>query len=269
MSRLDKRTFEKFRRLVYDKSGISLGEQKEALVAARIGKRMRTLNMESFDAYLKFVTRDESGEEVVHLIDAISTNVTGFFREPEHFDFLAKVLAKWRDSGQTRFRIWSAAGSTGEEPFTLAMVMLETLGSRASNVRILATDISTQVLERCRVGAYKKERLAAVPSAMRDRYFVRAGNRHSPHYVAKEELRRILLFKRLNLSTPPFPMRGPLDCVFCRNVMIYFDNEVRGKLLAEIYRLLKPGGYLMVGHAESLTGMVSDFKTVRPSIYTK
>jgi chemotaxis protein methyltransferase CheR len=268
VSGLDTRTFEKFRDLVYAKSGISLGPQKAALVSARIGKRMRALGMDSYGVYLDFVSGDESGDELVQLLDAISTNVTSFFRESAHFDFLAEVLKKWRAEGQTRFRIWSAASSSGEEPYSLAMTMNEALDSRC-DMKILATDISTKVLGLCQQGVYGADKVKTVPAQWRDRYFDRQGDRQAPQYVVRANLRKLVLFKRLNLSTPPFAMKGPLDVVFCRNVMIYFDNEVRSRLLQEIYRLLKPGGYLMVGHAESLTGMVSKFKTVQPSVYVK
>lgn len=266
---MDKTTFEKFRQVVYDRSGITLGTQKEALVSARVGKRMRALQIATHADYLKYVLEDESGQELVHLIDAISTNVTSFFREAEHFTFLTEVLTQWLGKGQQRFRLWSAACSTGEEPYTIAMTVAEALASSRNDTRILATDISTRVLEKSRMGDYAADKVETVPPPLRARYFEQHRDGDAKRYRVAESLKRMIVFKRLNLSTPPFPMHGPLDVVFCRNVMIYFDNQVRGRLLNEIYRLLKPGGYLMVGHAESLTGMMSDFKTVRPSIYVK
>lgn len=266
---MNRRTFERFRELVYEKSGISLGAQKEALVSARVGKRMRALDIADFDAYFDYVVRDESGQELVELIDAISTNVTSFYREAQHFDLLTSLLTKWKESGQRRFRIWSAASSTGEEPYTIAITVAECLNETGMDVKILATDISTRVLAKCQLGVYDAQKVESVPAALRDRYFDRIQENRQTLYCAKDRLKRLLMFRRLNLATPPFPMRGPLDVVFCRNVMIYFDNHVRSRLLEEIYRLLKPGGYLMVGHAESLTGLVSAFKTVRPSVYIK
>ncbi len=263
---MDRATFDKFRKLVYDHCGISLGPNKEALVSARVGKRMRALGISEHSAYLQYVTNDDSGAEIVSLIDAISTNVTSFFRESSHFDFLADVFSKWLAQGQQRFRFWSAASSSGEEPYTIAMTLLESLKGNPADVRILATDISTTVLDQCRKGTYRADKLDSVPKALRAKYFSR---NKSDEYVAADSLKNILLFRRVNLATPPFPMRGPLDVVFCRNVMIYFDNTVRQQLLAEVDRLLKPGGYLIVGHTESLTGMLSTFKSVRPSIYVK
>ncbi len=266
---MNRRTFERFRELVYEKSGISLGDQKEALVSARVGKRMRALRIEGYDTYFDYVTRDKSGQELVELIDAISTNVTSFYREAQHFELLRSVLAKWRGANQRRFRIWCAASSTGEEPYTIAITVAEQLGDTGADVRILATDISTRVLAKCQQGIYDAQKVASVPAPLRERYFDRYQEDGQTMYRVKDRLKNLVLFRRLNLATPPFPMRGPLDVVFCRNVMIYFDNHVRSRLLAEVYRLLKPGGYLMVGHAESLTGLVSEFKTVQPSVYIK
>lgn len=266
---MDRRTFNKFREIVYSKSGIHLKDGKEAMVIARVSKRMRALGISKHREYLKLVLQDNSGEEVVHLLDAISTNVTSFFREPSHFDFIAKVFSDWLREGQRRFRMWSAACSSGEEPYTLAMTLLEASKGCPMDVRILATDISTKALGKCIAGVYPAEKMKNVPKYLRARYFEKRTADDEVFYSARSELKRMLVSRRLNLAATPFPMRGPLDVVFCRNVMIYFDNPVRIKLLQEIHRLLKPGGFLMVGHAESLTGMVSDFRIVQPSIYVK
>lgn len=264
---MDKAIFNRFREIVYEKSGISLNEGKEALVSARVAKRMRALGHTDYRTYLDHVSGDTTGEEVVRLIDAISTNVTSFFREPVHFDLLAELVKKWVSDGQTRFRIWSAASSTGEEPYTIAMTMLEATRGTKADIRILATDISTTVLDKCRKGVYVADKVASVPPALREKYFTE--NRGDGTYTVKASIRDLITFSRLNLSNPPFPMTGPLDVVLCRNVMIYFDNTVRSNLLAEVHRLLKPGGYLMVGHAESLTGILTSLKVVRPSVYIK
>jgi chemotaxis protein methyltransferase CheR len=195
--------------------------------------------------------------------------VTGFFRETRHFDFLQDVFSEWIAQGQRRFRLWSAACSTGEESYSLAMTFHESANGQITDMKILATDISTRALETCRDGVYKKEKAQAIPPILRERYFKRRRNETGIFYAARKIVRKSIVFKRLNLSTPPFPLHGPFDVILCRNVMIYFDNHVRSKLLAEMYRLLRNGGYLFVGHAESLTGMMSDFQSVKPSIYTK
>jgi chemotaxis protein methyltransferase CheR len=268
---MDRQTFDRFRQLVYAKSGIALGPGKEALVSTRINRRLRALGIDDYEAYLRRVTHDQTGEEITQLVDAISTNVTSFFRERAHFEFLAKAMTRWLADGQRRFRVWSAACSTGEEPYSIAITMLEAAkGTKAgTDIKVLATDISTRVLETCRQGIYRQERLDAVPPTQRSCYFT-PDQPHSPaRYSVKDVLSRMVVFRRLNLSAPPFPMHGPLDVIFCRNVMIYFDQEVRARLLQELRRLLRPGGYLMVGHAESLTGMTGDFRAVRPSTYVK
>lgn len=266
---MDIKIFNQFRDIIYQASGISLSDKKESLVSARIGKRMRALGIEKPKDYLALVKSDETGEEIVQMLDAISTNVTSFYRESSHFEFVSIVFKKWLDQGQKVFRFWSAASSTGEEPYTLAMVVMEALAGRKMDVKILGTDISTRVLDNCRKGIYKAEKISSIPPFIREKYTEHCNINDISSYVMKPELKQLISFSRLNLSKPPFPMNGPFDIVFCRNVMIYFDNEVRKRLLDEIFRLVKPGGYLLVGHAESLTGMLSGFQAVKPSIYTK
>ncbi|NIA14832.1 MAG: methyltransferase domain-containing protein [Nitrospiraceae bacterium] len=264
---MDARTFSQFREFIYQKSGISLRAGKESLVSARMAKRMRALNIDTYKEYLNYVRADATGEELVQMIDAISTNVTSFYRESQHFEVLGSLLSKWYDGGQRRFRIWCAAASSGEEPYTLAITVREALAAGDVNARILATDISTRVLKKCLVGVYDDEKVAPVAPSLRDRYFTMKCEEGRRLCEVKPTLRQLLLFRRLNLSETPFPMKGPLDVIFCRNVMIYFDKVVRARLLAEFRRLLKPGGYLMVGHAESLTGMMSTFQSVQASVY--
>ncbi len=266
---MEQRVFEKFREIIYEKSGITLGPQKVSLVSARVAKRMRALNISEYKDYLQHVLGDDSGEELVHLLDAISTNVTSFYRESQHFDFLAQVLSQWQAKGQSRFRIWSAASSTGEEPYTIAITAAESLRGGGLDLKILASDISTRVLERCLHGVYHESRLEPVPLAIRQRYFTKFQDDEETYYGVDESLKRLMTFRRLNLSTPPFPMKGPFDVIFCRNVMIYFDEIVRRGIVQEAHRLLKPGGYFIVGHSESLTGSSGPFRVVRPSIYQK
>jgi chemotaxis protein methyltransferase CheR len=261
-------TFVRFCELVYRKAGIKLGSQKEALVSARVGKRMRKLGLTDFETYYRLVSKDETGEELVELLNAISTNVTHFFRESRHFDFLGQSLKRWEAEGQTRFRIWCAASSTGEEPYSIAITVKESLRD-CPDIKILATDISTKVLGLARDGLYSMRQMEKVPESAMRKYFEKEDVQGETKYRVVNELKKMVSFARLNLAEPPFPMKGPFDVVFCRNVMIYFDNEVRRKLLADAYRLLKPGGYLMVGHAESLSGMLSNFKSVEPSVYVK
>lgn len=234
-----------------------------------MSKRLRELRMSDYKEYLSFLRQDKSGEELVNLIDVISTNVTSFFRESVHFDFLRKQMSLWLEQGVRSFRFWSAACSTGEEPYTLAMVLHDCTAGYNADIRILATDISTRVLQRAQAGVYPEEKITGIPDYLIRKYFNREKNNGKIFYSVRAELRNMILFKRFNLSVTPFPMRGPMDGVFCRNVMIYFDNVVRRKLLGEIERLLKPGGTLFVGHAESLSGQLCSLKNVKPSIYVK
>ncbi len=266
---MDRTVFNKFRKIVYETSGIALADSKEALVSARVGKRLRALDIPDTRTYLKYVEQDQTGEEVVHLLDVISTNVTNFFRENDHFEFLSDRMEEWLAKGQRSFKFWSAACSTGEEPYSLAMTLCKAAGAKGLDIRILATDISTRVLKFAREGIYDKRKMKDVPLSTINRYFNQHREGKHTFYEVKDPIRNMVVFRRLNLSTPPFPMKGPFDMIFCRNVMIYFDNPVRQKLLSDLHRLLKPGAYLMVGHAESLTGMVSDFKPVKPSIYVR
>lgn len=261
---MHKESFDEIRRIVYDAAGISIGPKKEALVCARVGKRMRALGIGTYEAYLAYL--DGNDTELVGLLDSVSTNVTSFFREEHHFDLIADKVTEWYEDGQRRFRFWSCACSTGEEVYSLAMVLKEALPFPDVDMRILGTDICTEALERSVAGRYEEEKLAPVPLDLRQRWFVKeAGGTFS----ASRQLRDMVVFRRMNLARPPFPMHGPLDAVFCRNVMIYFDDAVRHGLLDEANRLLKPGGLLFVGHAESLAGMISDFKYVRPSVYRR
>lgn len=265
--------FKKFCDIVYQQSGITLGSGKQALVSARIGKRIRALKLQNYSDYLDFLIHDNSGEEMIQMLDAISTNVTSFYREGNHFAFLYDLLTEWMEKGQTRFRIWCAASSTGEEPYTLAITINEAAQKSCAGkleAKILATDISTRVLQFAQRGIYDEKRVEPVSKPLKDRYFETIKDADGElRYKVKPILGNMVTYRRLNLSKPPFPMHGPLDAVFCRNVMIYFDNIIRKGLLDEVYRLLKPGGYLFVGHSESLAGMLGSFKSIQPAIYYK
>ncbi|MCK5683777.1 methyltransferase domain-containing protein, partial [bacterium] len=207
-------------------------------------------------------------DEMIALLDVISTNVTSFYREAVHFDVLKDILVKWNKEGQKRYRVWCAAASSGEEPFTLAITLQENL-PQSTDKKILATDISTIVLEKCKIGMYDAKKTEPIPSGLRSKYFTCHKKTNDNVYEVKPELRKMMLFNRLNLTVQPYPMKGPLDIIFCRNVMIYFNGETRQKIVNEMYRLLRPGGYLFVGHSESLTGMDTKYKIVKPSIYLK
>ncbi|MDD4050914.1 MAG: protein-glutamate O-methyltransferase CheR [candidate division Zixibacteria bacterium] len=262
-------TFDKLRTLVYEKSGITLGDNKQALVRARIAKRMRQLEIVDYDEYLHYVMKEPSGDEIQCMVDAISTNVTSFYREPAHFDFLREAITGWIEKGVRDLHFWSAASSTGEEPYTMAIETLETIGRRPVTAKILGTDISRRVLETAQRAEYTPGQIKPVPEHLRDFYFERRKIKGETRYAAREALRAMVVFRQFNLSAFPYPLSSTLDAIFCRNVMIYFDRIVRTSMVHEFQRLLKKGGYLFVGHAESITGLSDSFMCIKPSVYKR
>lgn len=263
--------FEKFCSIAYDKAGIKLNKGKEELVSARVAKRLRALNLDEIGEYLQLLENDATGEELIQFLDVISTNYTKFYREEDHFEMLTHYLKNWINEGHQRFRIWCAASSSGEEPYTLAMTLAEAVNGKNIDFRILATDISTKVLDQAQKGIYDAAKLEPVKKAYRTKYFTRLGKRSDSNclFEAKPELKNKIAFKRLNLTEIPFPMSGPMDAIFCRNVMIYFDNKGRQTLISEIERLLRPGGLLVIGHTETLSAIRHDFECIKPSVYQK
>lgn len=261
---LDEGTFAAIRRLVHEHSGIYLKGDKRNLVSTRLAKRLRELSLPSYRAYLQVLRDDHDGTEMTVLLDAISTNVTYFFREPDHFDVVRMAFGGWKADGQRRFRFWSAACSTGQEPYSLAITLLDS-GSQGLDIKILATDISTRVLATAMQGRYQGTVLDTVPDPLKTQYFEQVDD----GYQATDVLRNMIMFRHANLSQLPTPVKGPLDIVFCRNVMIYFEDQLRRNLVQEFRRVLRPGGYLLVGHSESLVGMHEGFKLERPSVYRK
>lgn len=266
--RLTPSAFDALRRIVRERTGIALGPGKEALVSSRVSKRLRVLGITDYDAYLE-VLNDGNDAEITHLIDAIATNVTSFYRESDHFDTLRTVLQQWEAQGQRRFRIWSAACSTGEEPYSIAMTALDALTTTPMDLKILATDISTRALRQCVAGDYTAEKVAKIPPDTLRRFFERRQEKGTQLYRPGAALRETVVFRRLNLTQVDLPMRGPFDIVFCRNVMIYFDHETRVQLLEKISRLLRRGGLLFTGHTESLTGLGVALTSLRPSVFRK
>ena len=271
---LSDQDFRRLSSLVYKKCGINLHEGKKALVRARLGKRLRETGFADFKAYYKFVTQDDDGRELVRMLDAISTNLTKFFREERHFDFLKQVvfptyLNNKNRAGFQRLRFWSAGCSSGEEPYSLAIWLLECLGeSMHWNVKILATDISTKVLAQANRGIYPGTRLEKMDRAVIRRYFQRGYNRQEGCFRVKPTLRKMIEFKRFNLMHS-FPFKEAFDLILCRNVMIYFDKMTQQTLAGKFYDSLIDGGYLLIGHSETLTGITHRFGYVQPSVYQR
>ena len=281
---LDDADFERISDVVYRHCGINLHDGKKELVRARIAKQMRVGGFETAGAYVDDVLADTDGDAFHDFIDSISTNLTSFFREVGHFHhltdvFLPALLAKRRKSNCGRIRAWSAGCSTGEEPYSLALTLLdalETFGPAAPgvawDVKVLATDISTRVLRKAKAGRYAKDRVDSIPPAMRNAHCTPVSGRtakgEEPVCEMSPAVRRLISFRYLNLMEP-WPFRGPFDFIFCRNVMIYFDKPTQQKLVARYHDVLEPGGLLFTGHSESLTGIDHKFKYVQPTIYQK
>ena len=259
--------------LVRSLSGISLHDGKQELVKARLARRLRALGIRSFDEYIDYLRNDASGSELVAMLDAVSTNKTSFFREQEHFEYLGgTVLPRITaavGASTRKLRIWSAGCSSGEEPYSIAIAAAEALGDLASwDIRILATDLSTRVLGQAMEAGYDAERLEDVPPLWKTRYFQRLPRESERRYRVTESIRRMVTFARLNLMDP-WPMRGPFDVIFCRNVMIYFDNPTKARLICRFWDLLRRGGTLFMGHSESLAGIRNEFRYVQPTVYEK
>jgi chemotaxis protein methyltransferase CheR len=261
--------FQALRALVREVTGISLSEQKRELVYGRLARRLRALNLKTFREYRDLLSQDQGGE-LVQFCNAITTNLTAFFREPHHFDYLRdQVLTPMLAGAPRRLRIWSAGCSTGEEPYSLAMTILETLPDlRRWDVRILATDLDSDVLERARRGVYAEERLKNLTLQRRARFFTERREREGLCYEASPELKSLITFKQLNLMHV-LPMRGPLDAVFCRNVVIYFDKDTQRDLFARVSQLQRPGNLLFLGHSESLFKVSDDYTLIGKTVYRR
>jgi len=249
------RDFRRVRELVKDRAGIDLGTGKQSLVYGRLARRIRALGLTSFAEYLELV-EEPSSEEAGRFVNAITTNVTEFFRENHHFEYLARTAlpALWRrlEKAGKRARFWSAGCSTGEEPYSLAMVLRENMpASPGWDIKILATDLDTDVLAHAKAGLYTAERVDKVAPARLARFFEPVDGGDA--YRADDSLRSLITFKQLNLMEA-WPMQGPFDVIFCRNVVIYFDDATKAKLIARYRDLLATGGHLFLGHSESLAG---------------
>lgn len=261
--------FEFIRHVVSENAGIVLGPNKRLLVQGRLARRLRELGLRSYREYCEQVRRS-GPEELVGLINALTTNVTAFFREKHHFDALADYMlpeAMLRNSRSRRIRIWSAGCSTGEEPYCVAMTAAEVLPTDASwDFKILATDIDSDVIAFARQGVYPLDRVASLPSERLRSCFQKGTGAQVGKAMVKAQLRAAVTFRVLNLLQP-WPVHGPFDVIFCRNVMIYFDQQTREKLVTRFAQMLAPGGYLCIGHAESIHNVGAPVQLVGRTIY--
>ena len=260
--------------LVYQHSRIRLGEDKQALLANRLRHRLKDLALSSYQKYCQLLDSNAGPEEIENLVDLISTNHTKFFREPEHFSFLTKkalpaLLPRLLKDG-TPLNVWSAACSSGEEPYTLAIVLAEALRAYPSiSWNIFASDISKRMLARAQHGIYRMESAAPVEPDLLKRYFQQGVGSRAGDCRVKTELKEHILFHRINLFQAEFPIPKRQHVIFCRNVMIYFDPPSRATLIARLTEQLASGGYLIVGHSESLFGIRHSLESVQQGVYYK
>ncbi len=266
---LSDKEFEQFQSLIYQQVGITLDTPKKSLLTSRLGKRLRELELSSYQAYYDRVSEKGGEEELVRLVDLISTNKTDFFREPVHFDFLREHIVPQAQATRT-LRIWSSASSSGEEPYTIAMTLNDAIPDRSMwDLKILASDISTRVLAKAASGIYEEERVVQLPQDVVRRHFLRGKGPQDGKFKVRKHLAEMIAFRRINLMATAFPIRTPLDVIFCRNVMIYFDRPTQAALIGKFYRYLRPGGFLFIGHSESLQWIEHQFTYVKPTIYQK
>ncbi|MBY6260555.1 chemotaxis protein [Azospirillum sp. 412522] len=261
--------------LLYQLAGIALAPHKAEMVYARLARRLRELRLPDFDAYCALLQSDGAAEEIGFLVNALTTNLTSFYRESHHFDFLASnVLPEVRDlnagRSKPRLRLWSAGCSSGPEPYSMAMVLVSAMGPelRRWDARILATDIDTHMVDTARRGIYPLPGATGIPAPIRQRFTTDTRLDGEPAVAMGEELKRLVTVKPLNLLEH-WPMSGPFDAIFCRNVLIYFDRRGRMQVIENFARMLRHGGYLFLGHSESLYGVSNLFRQAGPTIYRR
>lgn len=264
--------FDALRRLVREITGIALTDAKRELVYGRLSRRLRQLGLDSFSDYCALLHSPGGRDEVGPFANAITTNLTSFFRENHHFDYLRDHFLKVRAAAagaSRRIRIWCAASSTGEEPFSIAMTVAQAIPDwQHWDIRILATDLDTDVLAHCEAGVYREERLAGLPRQQVERHFIREQGARGPAFRIRPELARMVSFRQLNLMHP-LPMRGPLDVIFCRNVIIYFDKDTQRDLFARMAPLQRSGGLLFLGHSESLFKVSDAWELLGRTVYRR
>jgi len=255
--------FNRVRQLIYQRAGIVLAEHKREMVYSRLARRLRLYRLTRFADYLARLERQPEAREWEAFTNALTTNLTAFFREAHHFPLLASHVQQ--QGGPVR--VWCAAASTGEEPYSIAMTLSETLGAHAREARVLATDIDTDALTRAREAVYPLEQVLKLPDERRKRFFLRGGGARAGLARIRPELMSMVEFRPLNLLAPSWPIEGPFDAIFCRNVMIYFDKETQARILDRFVPLLKPDGLLFAGHSENFSYISQAFRLRGQTVY--
>jgi chemotaxis protein methyltransferase CheR len=268
--------FREFQQLIYSETGIWLGASKTALLTGRLFRRLLNLNIPSLKEYYELVAAPDGLEERARMIDAITTNETRFFREPRQFDFLVQeVFPRWKSEAEKslrskRVRIWSAGCSSGEEPYTLAMLLAQNLPSEEGwDTRVLATDISNRVLEKARRGIYDSARAEGISRDLLRKFMLKGVADQEGRVKVKVSIQEMIDFARLNLNVGPYPVQGPFDAILCRNVLIYFSPDSRKRAVANLVSQLAANGFLFVGHAENLSSLSTQLRSIEPTIYVR
>jgi len=254
---------EKISKLIYQRAGIVLTAQKRDMVYNRLSRRLRELNLTGFEDYTDRLVANPGSDEWQVFVNALTTNLTSFFREAYHFP----TLARHAQSRNGMYNVWCAAASTGEEPWSIAMTLEETLGRSITGPRVLATDIDTDVLEKASLGVYRLSDIDNLSEQQKRTWFLRGTGEHQSRVKIKSELRSTVQFRQLNLIDAQWDIPAPFDAIFCRNVMIYFDQNTQEKLLQRFAKMLKPGGLLFVGHSEHFQNLTSPFRLLGQSVY--
>jgi chemotaxis protein methyltransferase CheR len=269
---MSSRDFKRLASFIYERLGIQLPAAKQIMLEGRLRKRIRVLGLNGFTEYCDLVIdAPPDHPELVHMTSAVTTNKTDFFREPNHFDVLVgtvlpELLGK-RTSVDRPFRIWSAGCSTGEEPYTLAMVLSEASEKRPFRFEVLASDVSMRVLEEALRATYDERRVEGIPKALRSKYLMRSRDPKSELYRIIPELRRLIRFRSVNFLEPDYPVHEVQDVIFCRNVFIYFDRPTQEAILRRFCKTLAPGGYIFLGHSETINGLNVPLEAIAPTVY--
>jgi chemotaxis protein methyltransferase CheR len=259
--------FKRIQELMYARFGIALGDKKRDLVVSRLADRLRKTRLRTYEDYFRFVTSPDGADELSAMVDALTTNFTSLYREKEHFEFLEQTVLPVLKQNST-ISFWSAGCATGEEPYSIACWLVEKLGSLRPQTRILATDISGRALREAQRGAYPEDRFRGLSEEWRKKYLLKGSGQWSNWYLFKPDIRKMIEFQYLNLNDSITKV-GNFDVIFCRNVMIYFDQVTRDRLLSRLAHQLNPHGYFLPGHAESLSPVLYGMKRVRPAVYMR
>ncbi|MFO6298761.1 protein-glutamate O-methyltransferase CheR [Rahnella selenatireducens] len=255
--------FRRISELIYQRAGIVLADHKREMVYNRLVRRLRILGLNDFGSYMALLESDSNSPEWQAFINALTTNLTAFFREAHHFP----ILAEHARSRPNNYSVWSTAASTGEEPYSIAMTLSEALGAKMANCRIQASDIDTQVLEKATAGVYRLEELRTLSPQQLQKFFLKGTGPHSGLVRVRPELAQMVAFQQLNLLASQWQLNGPFDAIFCRNVMIYFDKETQEKILRRFVPLLKPGGLMFAGHSENFSQISREFYLRGQTVY--